>query len=139
MANKPNDPSLELMEILERKLELLREVFMATQQELLLIDLEGLTPLLEQKEILLAKIGEIDSRLDTSGRKKGAEWEGAPQHEEIAQVVQAILENESTLETRINKEFSQLRHELREFDKQTRLRRYLEGREPETGKVNLKK
>ncbi|HUJ73760.1 MAG TPA: hypothetical protein VL359_02835, partial [bacterium] len=46
--------------------------------------------------------------------------------EETGLLVQAVLENESTLEQRVAREQERLRQELRELELQSRLRLYLE-------------
>lgn len=122
--------------LLEQKLALLREFLHLTQQSLLLVDLEGLTPLLERKDGLIREIQLIDEAL--------ALHEEAPPdaerfREDLAHVVQAVLENERTLEARINEGYSRLRRELRDFDQETRLKQYLERAKPKGGKVDLKK
>lgn len=122
--------------LLEQKLALLREFLNLTQQSLLLVNLEGLTPLLERKDGLIREIQLIDEAL--------ALHEEAPPdaerfREDLAHVVQAVLENERTLEARINEGYSRLRRELRDFDQETRLKQYLERAKPKGGKVNLKK
>ena len=140
MANKQEDLlGPKASELLDRKFELMNKVFEVTQKELLLVDLEGLTPLLEQKESLISEIKLIDQQLASSGQAQGAGWESATQQKESADLVAGILENESTLELRINEEFSRLRGDLREFDRQTRLKRYLQDRRPEGSKVDLKR
>ena len=50
------------IKLLEEKLALFNQVFQTTQQELLLIDIEGLTPLLERKDRLIAKIEILESQ-----------------------------------------------------------------------------
>ncbi len=140
MGSKKNDPApLGAEALLDRKLALMKEVFAVTRQELLLVDLDGLTPLLERKELLIAEIGRIDEELAASGHAGGTAGDAVPQSREIAEVVTAILENERTLEARINEEFALLRRDLHEFDRQTRLRSYLEGQKRTKGKVNIKK
>ena len=70
MANdhgKRKGPSQEVL--LARKLELMKEVFEATQRELLLVDLELLSPILERKESLFAEIARIDGELAQSERQ----------------------------------------------------------------------
>jgi glutathione S-transferase len=121
--------------LLERKLGLIREVFATTQQELLLVNLAGLTPLLERKQELIGEVARIDEAL----AEQGAPPQETPQQEEIAEVVRAILENERTLEARINEERSQLREEMRELDRQTRLREYLERQKQTESRIDIKK
>lgn len=136
MANEsaPPPPAAETA-LLARKLGLFRAIFEITQQELLLVELEGLTPLLQRKGTLIDEINRIDETLATFAG--GAV--DASQVEEISELVHAILENERTLETRINEEHSQLRKEMRELDQQTRLKEYLERQRQTESKFNLKK
>lgn len=122
--------------LLEEKLALMKDVFAATQQELLLIDLDGLEPLLERKDRLIAKIGAIDERLLGAGREG---MENAPQFREIAETVEAILENERALEARMREEHARLHEELKELDRQSRLKQYLERQKRTGSAIDLKK
>lgn len=122
--------------LLEQKLALLREFLHLTQQSLLLVNLEGLTPLLERKDGLIREIQLID---ETLALHEEAPPDAERFREDLAHVVQAVLENERTLEARINEGYSRLRQELRNFDQETRLKQYLERAKPKGGKVNLKK
>ncbi len=126
--------------LLARKLELMKEVFEATQRELLLVDLEQLSPILERKETLFAEIARIDGELTQPARRGRRQSPGETSLEqELAEVVSAILENEKTLEARIQEEQSRLREELRNFGRQTRLRQYLDHLSPPGGRINVKK
>lgn len=125
-----------MLTLQEQKLALLREVLVLTQQSLLLVDLEGLTPLLDRKDGLIREIQLIDEAL---ALHDAAAPEAEALREEQAEVVQAVLENERTLEARIEQEYSRLRRELRDFDQETRLRHYLERARPKGGTVDLKK
>ena len=125
-----------VLTLLGQKLSLLRDVLDISQQALLLVDLEGLTPLLSRKDGLIREIGLIDEALNLHARLPG---EAEPLREELVEVVQAVLENERTLEARIEQEHSRLRRELRDFDQETRLKQYLERARPKGGTVNLKK
>ncbi len=122
--------------LLEEKLALMKDVFAATQQELLLIDLDGLEPLLERKDRLIAKIGAIDEQLLGAG---GEGLEDAPQIREIAETVEAILENERALEARMREEHARLHEELKELDRQSRLKQYLERQKQTGSAIDLKK
>jgi hypothetical protein len=122
--------------LLEEKLALMKDVFAATQQELLLIDLEGLEPLLERKDRLIAKIGAIDEQLLGAG---GEGLEDAPQFREIEETVEAILENERALEARMREEHARLHEELKELDRQSRLKQYLERQKQTGSAIDLKK
>ena len=126
--------------LLARKLELMKEVFEASQQELLLVDLELLSPILERKEALFAEIVRIDGELAQPARRGRRQNPGETSLEqELAEVVSAILENEKTLEARIQEEQSRLREELRNFGRQTRVRHYLDRLTPPGGRINVKK
>jgi hypothetical protein len=116
----------------ERKLALLREILGVTQQELLLVDLDGLSALLARKEALIQEIKRIDEGLEPVSARPGVQ-------DEMAAVVEAVLENERTLERRLAEEQGLLRSELRDFDRQTRLKRYLERSRTRSGTVNLRK
>ena len=122
--------------LLARKLELMKEVFEATQQELLLVDLELLSPILERKEALIAEIGRIDGELAQTERQGGRQ---SSLEQDLAEIVSAILENEKTLETRIQEEQSRLREELRDVGRQTRLRQYLDRLSSPGGRINVRK
>ena len=125
-----------VLTLIGQKLNLLRDVLELTQQSLLLVDLEGLTPLLERKDGLIREIQLIDDALALHERMPA---EAEPLREEMVTVVQAVLENERTLEGRIEQEQSRLRRELRNFDQETRLKQYLERSHTKGGTVNLKK
>ena len=122
--------------LLARKLELMKEVFEASQQELLLVDLELLSPILERKEALIAEIGRIDGDLAQTERQGGRQ---SSLEQDLAEIVSAILENEKTLETRIQEEQSRLREELRDVGRQTRLRQYLDRLSSPGGRINVRK
>ncbi len=121
-------------ELLRQKLSIMNEFLRITQQELLLVNLEGLSPLLDRKDTLIREIARIDAELE----KREPPPAEAPQQQEIARLVGAILENERTLEARINEEHSRLRKEIRELDRQTRLREYLERQRRPEAKIDLK-
>ena len=125
-----------VLALLHQKLGLLRDVLELSQQALLLVDLEGLTPLLRRKDGLIREIGLLDETIGLHEREPdGAEL----LREEMREVVQAVLENERTLELRIEQEQARVRQELRDFDQETRLKQYLERGRPKGGTVNLKK
>ena len=125
-----------VLALLHQKLGLLRDVLELSQQALLLVDLEGLTPLLRRKDGLIREIGLIDEAI---GLHERMPRETELVREEMRDVVQAVLENERPLELRIEQEQSRLRQELREFDQETRLKQYLERSRPKGGTVDLKK
>ncbi len=114
--------------------ELLRELLALTQRALLLVDLDGLEPLLERKEALIAALRALDEGAAEDKPPAG----GAGQDGEQARLLQAILENERALEARMDEERKRVRQELRDLERQSRLRRYLQrgARRP---KVDLKR
>jgi len=118
----------------KRKLDIMRKILALTEQELLLVNLEQLTPLLERKDQWIAEIEGIDGQLSTMKPEKNPAVES-----EIQGVVESILENERTLEARMEKEQEQLRQEMRELDQETRLRRYLDHARPKGGTLNVRK
>ncbi|HKI99376.1 MAG TPA: hypothetical protein VKB51_12965 [bacterium] len=125
-----------VLTLLEQKLSLLRDMLSVTQRSLLLVDLDGLTPLLRRKDELIGEIRLLDEALDLH---PALPVEVDPVVEEMREVVQSVLENERTLELRIEQEQARLRQELRDFDQETRLKQYLERTRPKGGAVNLKK
>ncbi len=58
---------------------------------------------------------------------------------EIAEMVEAILENQRALEARMSDEYSRLRKELRDLDRESRLKQYLELQKQVESKIDLKK
>lgn len=128
--------SQAVLALLQQKLALFREVLAVTRDCLLLVDLEGLSPLLERKDGLLREVQLVDETLALHAK---APPEAEVLREEMREVVRSVLENERTLEARIEREFSQLRRELRDYDQETQLRQYLERARPKGGTVNLKK
>jgi hypothetical protein len=122
--------------LLAQKLAVLRDVLAVTQQSLLLVELDGLTPLLQRKDSLIRELRLLDETLALHG---AGVPEGEDLREELLQVVQAVLENERTLEERIQQEQSRLRRELRDFDQETRLKQYLERARSKGRTVDLKK
>jgi len=125
-----------ILTLLQQKLSIMSEVLSLTREELLLVDLEHLTPLLERKNGLIREIDLVDNALALHERMPP---EARILTDELTEVVEAILENERTLEARLNEEHSRLRQELRDLDQETRLRQYLERSKPKGGTVNLKK
>ncbi len=128
-------PGAANQELLEKKLALFKAMLEATRQELLLVDLEGLTPILQRKETLIEEITRIDAELEGAANLV----EDDPLAGEIGEVVRAILENESTLEARIGDERSRLRKEMRELERQTKLKEYLERQKKVESRIDLKK
>lgn len=134
--NQHHKPDADTARLLEEKLALMRKVFETTQQELLVVEMDGLTPLLEHKDRLIEKISAIDVQLGEAGRQGLID---APQLREITQVVEAILENQNALEARMGEEHSRLRQELRNLDRESRLKEYLERQKKTASKIDLKK
>ncbi len=141
MANENQPPTrADENALLEKKLGLFKAIFEATQRELLLVDLAGLTPILEHKEALIDEIAGIDEELARSARVPAGRVPAAgPQAEEMGEVVRAIMENERTLEARIAEEHGRLRKEMRELERQTRLKEYLDRKKRTGNRINLKK
>ena len=129
----------DIKAMLERKLALLRKVLALSQQQLLLVDLEDLSPLLQRKDDLLAEMERVDHHVAEAGLEKDPRWVDAVQQTETAQLAAAVLENDQRLEQRIAEEFTQLKKDMREFDQQRRLKKYLEGQRQDAGTFNLKK
>lgn len=123
--------------LLERKLALLRKVLDVTRNELLLVELDGLAPLMERKDALIAELAGIDQALESLGdaARRGP---GMPEYSaELARLVEAILDNERTMETRMGAERERLRRQLQDLERQARIRGYLERQRPRAGKVDL--
>ncbi|MDH5751608.1 MAG: hypothetical protein OEZ59_04255 [Deltaproteobacteria bacterium] len=123
-------------DLLKNKLELLQQVHSLTEQELLLVNLETLTPLLEKKDTLIEKIKSVDgelAKLEFSG-KQALELQ-----RQVEETVKTLLENERALEARIESEHKRLRKELMQFEKQTRLRSYLDKEPRRGGRLNVRK
>jgi hypothetical protein len=123
--------------LLERKLTLLRKVLDVTRNELLLVELDGLAPLIERKDALITELAGIDRSLESLG---GAARQGqsTPEYSaELTRLVEAILDNERTMETRMGAERERLRRQLQDLERQARIRGYLERQRPRSGKVDL--
>lgn len=136
MANDARQEQEQAMTHWRRKVELARAMLHLTAQELLLVDMEGLGELLTQKDALIAQIEAIDEALSQLSVAQDALL---PVQEEYGAVVRDILENERTFEERVDKERSRLRAEMRNLERETRLRRYLEGARPKGGTFDLKR
>ncbi|HEX7928665.1 MAG TPA: hypothetical protein VF678_13810 [bacterium] len=120
----------------EQKLALLDKVLSCTRSELLLVELDGLAPLMERKDALIVELTAVDQALETLG-DTAAVQQASPHGAEVARLVEAILENEQTMETRIGTERDRLRKQLRDLDHQAQVRGYLERQRPRSGKVDL--
>ncbi len=140
MANRPEtSPGARARALWKEKLELARRILAITGEELLLVELDGLGPLLERKQALIAEIEAADRALAELGGTGGPEEAESPTQQEFGRVVAAILENERALEARMDEEFQRLRKELRQFERETTLRGYLEARGGPAGRIDLKK
>ena len=124
-------------ELLDRKLSLLQKVLDATRSELLLVELDGLAPLVERKDRLIAELTEVDTALEALGNLALEEQQAASYGAELTRLVEAILDNQRTLETRMDAERERLRKQLRDLDHQAQVRGYLERQRPRAGKVDL--
>ena len=122
-------------ELLRQKVIIMNEFLSITQQELLMVDLERLSPLLERKDGLISEIRLIDEAL---GLHDGDPPDSEPMRVELAELVEAVLENERALEERLLEEQSRLRQEIRGLDQESQLKQYLKKSTDKGGTVNLK-
>lgn len=122
-------------ELLRQKVMIMNDFLSITQQELLMVDLEKLSPLLERKDGLINEIRLIDEAL---GLHDGDPPDSEPLRVELAELVEAVLENERALEGRLLEEQSQLRQEIRNLDQESQLKQYLKKTKDKGGTVNLK-
>ena len=122
-------------ELLRQKVIIMNEFLSITQQELLMVDLEKLSPLLERKDGLISEIRLIDEAL---GLHDGDPPDSEPMRVELAELVEAVLENERALEGRLLEEQSRLRQEIRGLDQESQLKQYLKKSTDKGGTVNLK-
>lgn len=136
MANDARQEQEQAKTLWRRKVELARAMLQLTAQELLLVDMDRLGELLTRKDALIVQIEELDAALGELSVPQAALL---PIQEEYGAVVRDILENERTFEDRVDKERSRLRAELRNLERETRLRRYLEGGRPKGGTFDLKR
>lgn len=137
MANESSAGGLAVQELEARKTQLLRSVLELSQQEALLVDLGGLEGLLEEKERLIGSLRRVDDLLASHG-EAGSAAERAREQEEQGRLLAGILENERAVEQRMDRERRQLRTELRELERETRLRQYLERPGARRRKIDLK-
>ena len=133
----PEHDELSARSLLERKLELLRDVLEMTRQELLLVDLDGLDSLLEGKEHLIAEIAAADSALEKLGVAAVELQAQQPFLGELERLVTTILDNERTLEIRLEDERERLKRDMRGLEREARLRGYLERQRPGSRKVDV--
>ena len=122
-------------ELLRQKVIIMNEFLSITQQELLMVDLEKLSPLLERKDGLISEIRLIDEAL---GLHDSDPPDSEPMRVELAELVEAVLENERALEERLLEEQSRLRQEIRGLDQESQLKQYLKKSTDKGGTVNLK-
>jgi hypothetical protein len=120
-----------------RKTELLRRILELTHQEVLLVDLDGLAGLLAEKEGLIESLRRIDEAL--AGAATADDPASTAEREEQARLLGIVLENEAAVENRISSERERLRSELKELERETRLRKYLERPSTRRVKVDLKR
>lgn len=125
--------------LLERKLELLKQMLSVTHQQLLLVNFDELGPLLARKESLIEDIKRLDGQLDALGTDPLADQSAQARRGEFARVVDAILTNERTMEGRIEEEQARLRGELQALERQSRVKQYLEGTRPQGRKLDIKR
>ena len=123
-------------ELLRQKVMIMNEFLSITQQELLLVDLESLSPLLKHKDGLISEIRLIDEAL---GLHDGDPPESEPLRIELEELVEAVLENERALEGRLLEEQSKLRGDIRSLDQESQLKQYLKKAKDKGGTVNLKR
>jgi len=135
LASEPALPARGAPAPEARKTELLRRVLKLSQRAVLLVDMEGLAPLLEEKERLIAALQRLDEEL--AAREDAAPGADA-EREEQARLLAIILEHERTVEHRMDNERLRLKSELRRLESETRLRRYLERPNARKIKVDLK-
>lgn len=119
-----------------RKTELLRRICRVTQQEVLLVDLDGLAGLLAEKEGLIESLRRVDQELAGPLADHPA---AAAEREEQSRLLGIALENEAAVEARMAEQRERLRGELRELERETRLRKYLERPGARRVKVDLKR
>lgn len=122
-----------------RKLEMLKQILSVTQQQLLLVNLDELEPLVERKESLIGEIKRVDQALQELGTDPLAAKSARSKRDEFAHVIDAILTNERTMEARMQEEQARLRGELQALERQSRVKQYLEGARPQGRKVDIKR
>ena len=125
--------------LVEQKLALMRDILHVTQQQLLLVNLDELTPLLEQKESLIERIREVDGKLDQTGGSGDKTGQNPSWRDEMNRLVEAILDNERTMEARIEEARKDLKRDLQILERQGRVKQYLEGTRTPGRSVNLKR
>ncbi len=140
MASERNPPaSADAAGLVDHKLALLRDVLARTQEQLLLVSMDELSPLLERKEALIEEMGQVDRELEALGPEAISPAEAEARRGELTRLVDAILENERTMEGRMQEERSRLRGELQALERQNRVKQYLESARPQGRTVDIKR
>ncbi|MEE8554822.1 MAG: hypothetical protein V3T00_03095 [bacterium] len=140
MASERNPPAqADAAGLVERKLALLRDVLARSQEQLLLVSMDELAPLLERKEALIEEMGQVDRELVALGPEAISAAEAESRRSELTRLVDAILENERTMEGRMQEERSRLRGELQALERQSRVKQYLESARPQGRTVDIKR
>ena len=140
MASERNPPAqADAAGLVERKLALLRDVLARSQEQLLLVSMDELSPLLERKEALIEEMGQVDRELVALGPEAIPAAETETWRSELTRLVDAILENERTMEGRMQEERSRLRGELQALERQSRVKQYLESARPQGRTVDIKR
>lgn len=140
MASERNPPAqADAAGLVERKLALLRDVLARSQEQLLLVSMDELAPLLERKEALIEEMGQVDRELVALGPEAISAAEAESPRSELTRLVDAILENERTMEGRMQEERSRLRGELQALERQSRVKQYLESARPQGRTVDIKR
>ena len=140
MASERNPPAqADAAGLVERKLALLRDVLTRSQEQLLLVSMDELSPLLERKEALIEEMGQVDRELVALGPEAISAAEAESRRSELTRLVDAILENERTMEGRMQEERSRLRGELQALERQSRVKQYLESARPQGRTVDIKR
>ncbi len=140
MASERNPPAqADAAGLVERKLALLRDVLARSQEQLLLVSMDELSPLLERKEALIEEMGRVDRELEALGPEAIPAAGAESRRSELTRLVDAILENERTMEGRMQEERSRLRGELQALERQSRVKQYLESARPQGRTVDIKR
>ena len=140
MASERNPPAqADAAGLVERKLALLRDVLARSQEQLLLVSMDELSPLLERKEALIEEMSQVDRELVALGPEAISAAEAGSRRSELTRLVDAILENERTMEGRMQEERSRLRGELQALERQSRVKQYLESARPQGRTVDIKR
>ena len=136
--------TVELMELGSRKLELMGEMLELSRRQLLLVDLAELTPLLERKEALIARIRDLDREIESQVQRAPRTGEAQagdilPWQADLDGLVESILENERTMEARVMEEHAETKAELQTLERQGQVKQYLESSRPPGRPLNLRR